>query len=528
MGKPAARITDFHACPMVTPGTPPIPHVGGPVVMGSPNVLTGKLPQARVGDQAVCVGPPDVIAMGSTGVFVNKRPAARIGDQTAHGGTIVAGLPTVLIGETKAGGGGGAGPAFAGATALQFAEYAAQAQVLISAFQSGAPFCEICFKEAAAKLKAPAPAPAAKVPPPAAPAPAPRVAPPPPAQPAPKQTQIVCEVVGHTLNCEHGRKPGPSNRLMVVPGSAFGGDTISGAVTLKGGCGEHPSWSVTGARSFQGKGTKYNFRTNAVAVTAVTPDALRTVSPETYSVSVTSCQAGGQSYTVEAYPSGEASYKLAISSFLEDIKKFLELIPVDPDTRAKWEKKVLVGELKFAGAWKEDEGSWRAYCETTFSGGFSPLIGIEHRGQVYPPNLLPGWLTKYVEAGVFLTIGLGADVSVSFATRYWPDTGKSDFGKREVAGGGNGSAKLSLDLKLAGPDLVSGSLAGSTGVGLKVAAAWEDEATIEIQPKWDGLKASATLKACWGLVEINRDFQLIQERTYDKWKWPLGRTGEAT
>lgn len=522
MGKPAARITDMHVCPMVNPG--PVPHVGGPVAVGSPNVLTGKLPQARVGDMSVCNGPPDVIAVGSTGVFVNKKPAARLGDQTAHGGTIVAGLPTVLIGETKAGGGGGAGAMFAGAAMFQFAEYAAQVQVLIEAFQSGAPFAEICFKNAVAKLKTPAAPAAAKAP--AAPAKGPAA--PPPAAPAPKQTDKVCEVVDHTISCEHGRKPGPSNRLMVVPGSALGGDTISGAVTMKGGCGEHPAWRVTGARSFQGKGTKYNFRTNAVALTATTPDALKSVSPETYNVEVTSCGAGGKSYTVEAYPSGEASFKLSISSFLKDIKAFLQLMPVPEETKSKWEKSVLVGELKYSGAWKEDDKSWRAYCETTFSGGFSPLIGIEHRGQVYPPNLLPGWLTKYVEAGVFLTVSFGADLSASFAIRYWPDTGKSDFGAKEVSGGGNGTAKLSLDLKLAGPDLVSGSLAGSTGLGVKVAVGHEDEATIAIQPKWDGIKASATLKACWGLVEVNRDFQLVQERSYDAWKWPLSKTEKAS
>ncbi len=99
MGKPAARASDMHVCPMVTPGLPPIPHVGGPVLPPcSINVFTGKLPQARVSDMCVCVGPPDVIAVGSATVFVNKLLAARMGDQTAHGGTIVLGLPTVLIG----------------------------------------------------------------------------------------------------------------------------------------------------------------------------------------------------------------------------------------------------------------------------------------------------------------------------------------------------------------------------------------------------------------------------------------------
>lgn len=92
----AARITDMHTCPM---STGPVPHVGGPILpAGAPTVLVGGLPAARVGDMAICVGPPDVIAMGSSTVMIGGMPAARMGDLTAHGGTIVAGLPTVIIG----------------------------------------------------------------------------------------------------------------------------------------------------------------------------------------------------------------------------------------------------------------------------------------------------------------------------------------------------------------------------------------------------------------------------------------------
>lgn len=97
----------MHVCPMVNPG--PVPHVGGPVIKGQPNVLTGKMPQARVSDMCVCAGPPDTIVRGSSGVFVGGMPAARMGDNTSHGGVIVAGCPTVIIGETFAGGGGGGG-----------------------------------------------------------------------------------------------------------------------------------------------------------------------------------------------------------------------------------------------------------------------------------------------------------------------------------------------------------------------------------------------------------------------------------
>lgn len=96
---PAARITDMHVCPMVTPGLPPIPHVGGPILPpGVPNVLIGGLPAATLGSMCTCVGPPDSIIKGSVTVLIGGRPAARMGDNTAHGGTIVLGFPTVMIG----------------------------------------------------------------------------------------------------------------------------------------------------------------------------------------------------------------------------------------------------------------------------------------------------------------------------------------------------------------------------------------------------------------------------------------------
>ena len=98
MPQPAARLTDMHVCPMVTPAVPPVPHVGGPITgPGAPTVLIGGLPAAVLGDMGVCVGPPDSILLGSPTVLITNKPAARMGDTTAHGGSITLGCPTVLI-----------------------------------------------------------------------------------------------------------------------------------------------------------------------------------------------------------------------------------------------------------------------------------------------------------------------------------------------------------------------------------------------------------------------------------------------
>jgi uncharacterized Zn-binding protein involved in type VI secretion len=92
----AARVGDMHTCPLIN-GT--VPHIGGLIMPpGAVNVLIAGQPAAKVGDMLTCTGPPDVIAAGSATVFISGMPAARQGDSTAHGGVIVAGCPTVIIG----------------------------------------------------------------------------------------------------------------------------------------------------------------------------------------------------------------------------------------------------------------------------------------------------------------------------------------------------------------------------------------------------------------------------------------------
>lgn len=92
---PASRLTDMHACPMLTVL---VPHVGGPIIgPGAPTVLVANLPAAVVGDNCTCVGPPDSILMGSTKVMAGNKPMAHIGSTTSHGGTVVLGAPTVIV-----------------------------------------------------------------------------------------------------------------------------------------------------------------------------------------------------------------------------------------------------------------------------------------------------------------------------------------------------------------------------------------------------------------------------------------------
>ena len=94
--RPAARVGDMHVCPLVTGS---VPHVGGVALPpGAPTVLIGGMPALRLGDLLTCSGPPDTLIMGSATVLIDDKPAARLGDRTAHGGGIIVGCPTVMIG----------------------------------------------------------------------------------------------------------------------------------------------------------------------------------------------------------------------------------------------------------------------------------------------------------------------------------------------------------------------------------------------------------------------------------------------
>nr|WP_295739754.1 PAAR domain-containing protein [uncultured Acidocella sp.] len=96
MPMPAARLTDMHVCPMVDVL---VPHVGGSIIgPGAPTVMIGGLPAAVMGDSLTCVGPPDTIIKGSATVMIGGKPAARMLDNCAHGGMIVLGCFTVMIG----------------------------------------------------------------------------------------------------------------------------------------------------------------------------------------------------------------------------------------------------------------------------------------------------------------------------------------------------------------------------------------------------------------------------------------------
>lgn len=99
MPGPAAMMGSLHVCPQVTMvGPVPVPHVGGPVMGTAATVLVSGPPAAVIGDIGICVGPPDSVALACFTVLAQNKPMACVGDMCGHGGAIVLGVPTILVG----------------------------------------------------------------------------------------------------------------------------------------------------------------------------------------------------------------------------------------------------------------------------------------------------------------------------------------------------------------------------------------------------------------------------------------------
>jgi uncharacterized Zn-binding protein involved in type VI secretion len=80
-------------------------HGGAIVGPGIPNVFIGGMPAAVVGDQHVCVIPPNTghitvspFVAGSGSVFIGGMPALRTSDTCVCGAAAAVGMPTVMVG----------------------------------------------------------------------------------------------------------------------------------------------------------------------------------------------------------------------------------------------------------------------------------------------------------------------------------------------------------------------------------------------------------------------------------------------
>ncbi len=323
----------------------------------------------------------------------------------------------------------------------------------------------------------------------------------------------VCKLVSSTVQCSHGRKPGKQGILMVVPDSTASlGDKITGDIKMNGGCAKHPEWSVDGYWTSRGKSSSFNF--NALKFTG--PNSffgLKDVSPHDYTVHIGAC--GGTSpdnYKISTYPPGKVSFKLNVQELKKQIKRYLSVLPLPEAEKKKIDTNLLVGSFSYSAGWKEDKKSWKALYEMQVAASFDPLLKISYKGPIYPLTLVPGWLSKWVKAGFFIEVWGSISCGIGITGNYDPVDDKTRYSETKAAASGTIGGAISLEVKLASSDIAEAALSGETSLTAELAGTYKESFELNWSGKWDGIKGKATIKALWGIVEYNREFQIMAER----------------
>lgn len=330
-----------------------------------------------------------------------------------------------------------------------------------------------------------------------------------------KEKEIICKLEEAEVECSHevgGHARKPKNGVLeVVP--AESGDKISLKGDWDGGCGKHPVWTVTGFLTSTEKKAKTSFRAMPWFVGSPTATMmlrwLSGVAPKTYSVQASSCE-GSKQYTIKSYPSDKLTVTVegekweALQSKLDwfidhVLGKFLknphfEILKGSAEATAQWVE------------WKDHT----AYYKWEASVGFNPLIGAKIRIPFGPTAAIPQWMKDMIhcEAGFFVEFAGGINVNGKWA-RETPAKAKMSAEAEGYVYG-----KVGAELKLVSKKLLSVEVAGQSGFGMSAAPDFTvEKPTLLIELKWEGLKGLVTASAAWGWIEIEHEFNLIDEQT---------------
>jgi uncharacterized Zn-binding protein involved in type VI secretion len=505
-----------------------VPHVGGPIVApGEPTVLIGFLPAARATDMAICVGPPDTIAMGSPTVLIGNLMAARIGDPTEHGGVIVLGEPTVMIGEMGMGGAG---------TEMGMGMSQAKSSAVGTTSQNPSIYSKPASPQALVAV------PISFIPP--------RRGGPllfdtdsgngsgggslqgsqnGQQQGAQKDKQITCGIVPNsaTLTCSHGRKA-IDGLLEVVP-DKLSGDSIHGVVQSIGGCGQHPQWVISGFWTSNKQGNSISFDAMAwqklISKTVGIPVWLGDLLPHSYAVHVAACSGPSYYFDLNAYSndkqSGSFDAKLYDKTFKivkVALTDTLSLIVED------FQFTFLEGSGSYSLQWEEYK---KAPCPNLafYSWSFKlslMLISINGRVPLGGNAIIPAELRKYVNAGFFL------EASGSISAEL---DGKRTTPKLIDEGYFKGSSDSSVELKIGisvlaavfDYNILKIEADVSTGIKLDWKASLKDEKpVVDGEVTWTGLGGEYTVTVPF-LKPDTGECTFIPERTlWTKEYYPFG------
>ncbi len=331
--------------------------------------------------------------------------------------------------------------------------------------------------------------------------------------PAPKKAAQPGKLTGIQLTCQHGKRASLDGEIQVVP--ARTGDEVTLTAESTGRLREEVQWTVTGGHATRLKGKDVRFRVPAVPGAGAWLAGAKGVGFDVEAC----CEDTTLNGRIVAYPSDKLSITLT-SARLPSAKEKLDyvlnkvLAQYVKDVRFKY----LEGKGSIEGRWTEHTDATAFYkYEAVLK--FAPLIGVSGRFPFGPLAAIPNWFKEYGDAYMYVQLSGGVDVEGSWG-RATPAKHEADVKAKGYVAGAIGASLFLFDKRAVNVDVN-----GSTALKFEGRGEADEEVgpMIVAELAWDGIRGHMTVEMAWGVVEFEREFNVVDGgRLHDEpFRWPL-------
>ena len=350
---------------------------------------------------------------------------------------------------------------------------------------------------------------------------------------------IPCKYVSSVVTDAQGRKPGPDGSLYVVPevthsvtvgkasslgmayarGISAASESINASGTFTGGCADHAAWLLATPAS----NTVEPGGAAILDAPAIRPEKLSLPYQFPFSTSrlqPMACEGREIEYTIYTVAGDSVEFEFDTDKIKLPFNNALaRTFKLDSDNVERKKKAETTGKFKIKQAWKEDKASHRAYCQTQFDVALDPLFKLSDKYLLYGLPI-PGKVKKYLEAGLYLGLSLGAKLHADLVMRSWADDRQWSAESGGLSGDIKAKGSLSVDLTLIDPEIIGVELSGETSLTGTLALTSKAKG-VRLSAKWSGLTASVKVSLLDGWIEIDKDWTAFEDTEPLQHDWPI-------
>lgn len=333
----------------------------------------------------------------------------------------------------------------------------------------------------------------------------------------PAQHKRVCRLQSINVMDSEGRMACQVDGVLEVVPHEIGEEISLSAAVFEGGCGSHPTWSISGYFRTKHVGPSHSFR--AVHWRVYRASWLANILPRQYHIDASACESTANKVTIRVYPSDKfqfttnGKWKAAVDSINKAIDVIIACAQPPSDIEDPF--KLLEGSCSVSAGWAEHPGDHRAFYKYEASIGYNPLFGAEVTIPFGPTAVVPATVKRFGDAYLFISLSGGISTNGKWA-RMSPDRHDA-----WVDVTGYIHVKLGASVFLMNKNVLYAEVAGTSGIDFTGRPSGSDRPSLEWELTWLGIRGEFTIKAIGGFIEFKHEKTIVRGGMLNRGIWYL-------